>query len=86
MASYGERNHALLAIDTLCARYPQYSVQLQSLVFRDRKFRAICEDFWDASQAAEAQKTDEARKAEFENIANDLLAELFEYFKAQRGE
>ncbi len=64
---------------------------MRELVMRDLKFRSICEDYveatqalkhWEAQDPAKQKRTEECRRIkEFRRIIDDLRLEAIEYFR-----
>lgn len=71
----------------LSRRKPNLSLAIHRLALRDPQFRAICGDYGEAVRAAEAhgeahgsnRPIDVARAEEFQQLAQDLLTEAFDY-------
>ena len=73
-----------ICCNELTRLHPQYGLAIHQLALRDRTFRAICEDYGEALNAAEIQRSkkksaDSKLEMEFRQIAEDLLTEAMAY-------
>ena len=69
----------------LCRRCPEHARRIEELVWRDCRFRSICEDYGEAIRAAvrwsKDDESDESKTEEYRQIAEDLKQEALDYLR-----